>query len=75
MQELAERVNQLRCSGNEQTQNDSKENVSFQDYIQNEAAASNDEELLELLKQLEELSEEEAQDIFERNLVEEGVKK
>ncbi|PDZ09110.1 non-ribosomal peptide synthetase [Bacillus pseudomycoides] len=75
VQELAERVNQLRCSGNEQTQNDSKENVSFQDYIQNEAAASNDEELLELLKQLEELSEEEAQDIFERNLVEEGVKK
>ena len=35
---------------------------------------SNDEELLELLKQLEELSEEEAQGIFESNLIEEGVK-
>ncbi len=33
---------------------------------------SNDEELLELLKQLEELSEEEAQGIFESNLIEEG---
>lgn len=75
MQELAERVNQLQCSGNEQAQNDSKGNVSFQDYIQKETAVSNDEELLELLKQLEELSEEEAQGIFESNLVKEGVKK
>ena len=42
-------------------QNDSKkENVSLQDYVQ-KAEVSNDEELLELLKQLEELSEEEAQ--------------
>ncbi|MDM5294858.1 amino acid adenylation domain-containing protein [Peribacillus simplex] len=75
VQELAERVNQLQCSGNEQAQNDSKGNVSFQDYIQKETAVSNDEELLELLKQLEELSEEEAQGIFESNLVKEGVKK
>ncbi|MEM5612690.1 hypothetical protein ACT7C8_27220 [Bacillus cereus] len=56
-------------------QNDSKENVSLQDYVQKEAEVSNDEELLELLKQLEELSEEEAQGIFESNLIEEGVKK
>ena len=55
-------------------QNDSKENVSLQDYIQKEAEVSNDEELLELLKQLEELSEEEAHGIFESNLIEEGVK-
>ena len=55
-------------------QNDSKENVSLQDYVQKEAEVSNDEELLELLKQLEELSEEEAQGIFESNLIEEGVK-
>lgn len=75
VQELAERINQLLYSENKEMQNDSKENVSLQDYIQKEAEVSNDEELLELLKQLEELSEEEAQGIFESNLVEEGVKK
>ncbi|MCM3538297.1 non-ribosomal peptide synthetase [Priestia endophytica] len=74
VQELAERIDQLLCSGNKEMQNDSKENLSFQDYIQKEAEVSNDEELLELLKQLEELSEEEAQGIFESNLVERGVK-
>ena len=74
MQELAEQIDQLLYNKNQEMQNDSKENVSLQDYIQKEAEVSNDEELLELLKQLEELSEEEAHGIFESNLIEEGVK-
>ncbi|CEY42762.1 Uncharacterised protein [Streptococcus pneumoniae] len=75
VQQLAEQIDQLLDNKNQEMQNDSKENVSLQDYVQKEAEVSNDEELLELLKQLEELSEEEAQGIFESNLIEEGVKK
>ena len=71
---MAEQIDQLLDNKNQEMQNDSKENVSLQDYVQKEAEVSNDEELLELLKQLEELSEEEAQGIFESNLIEEGVK-
>lgn len=71
---MAEQIDQLLYNKNQEMQNDSKENVSLQDYIQKEAEVSNDEELLELLKQLEELSEEEAHGIFESNLIEEGVK-
>ncbi len=74
VQQLAKQIDQLLHNKNQEMQNDSNENVSLQDYIQKEAEVSNDEELLELLKQLEELSEEEAQGIFESNLVEEGVK-
>ena len=74
VQQLAEQIDQLLDNKNQEMQNDSKENVSLQDYVQKEAEVSNDEELLELLKQLEELSEEEAQGIFESNLIEEGVK-
>lgn len=74
VQQLAEQIDQLLYNKNQEMQNDSKENVSLQDYIQKEAEVSNDEELLELLKQLEELSEEEAHGIFESNLIEEGVK-
>ncbi|PFD72567.1 non-ribosomal peptide synthetase [Bacillus cereus] len=75
VQQLAEQIDQLLYNKNQEMQNDSKENVSLQEYIQKEAEVSNDEELLELLKQLEELSEEEAQGIFESNLIQEGVKK
>lgn len=75
VRQLAKQIDQLLHNKNQEMQNDSNENVSLQDYIQKEAEVSNDEELLELLKQLEELSEEEAQGIFESNLVEEGVKK
>ncbi|MEM5607776.1 hypothetical protein AAHH76_12775 [Bacillus toyonensis] len=74
VRQLAKQIDQLLHNKNQEMQNDSNENVSLQDYIQKEAEVSNDEELLELLKQLEELSEEEAQGIFESNLVEEGVK-
>ena len=74
VQQLAEQIDQLLDNKNQEMQNDSKENVSLQDYVQKEAEVSNDEELLELLKQLEELSEEEAKGIFESNLIEEGVK-
>ena len=70
---MAEQIDQLLYNKNQEMQNDSKENVSLQDYIQ-KTEVSNDEELLELLKQLEELSEEEAHGIFESNLIEEGVK-
>ncbi|SFX81224.1 amino acid adenylation domain-containing protein [Thermoactinomyces sp. DSM 45891] len=73
VQELAERIDQL-CASREHAQSNSGENFSLQDYIQQEEA-SHDEELLELLKQLEELSEEETNDLFESSLVGEGVKK
>ncbi|MDQ0418593.1 amino acid adenylation domain-containing protein [Croceifilum oryzae] len=72
VQELAERMDQLCANREEQVQGD---HVSLQDYIQQEVAAARDEDLLELLKQLEELSDEETQDIFESSLVGEGVKK
>ncbi|MGR4032374.1 non-ribosomal peptide synthetase, partial [Bacillus sp. ZZQ-131] len=53
VQQLAEQIDQLLDNKNQEMQNDSKENVSLQDYVQKEAEVSNDEELLELLKQLE----------------------
>ncbi|SDZ37758.1 phosphopantetheine-binding protein, partial [Thermoactinomyces sp. DSM 45892] len=73
VQELAERIDQLCASRDEKAQDDSRECVSLQDYIQQEEM-SHDQELLELLMQLEELSDEEKQSVFKNRLAGEGVK-
>ncbi|MGG8362967.1 phosphopantetheine-binding protein [Bacillus cereus] len=42
VQQLAEQIDQLLDNKNQEMQNDSKENVSLQDYVQKEAEVSNE---------------------------------
>ncbi|SDX58568.1 AMP-binding enzyme, partial [Marininema mesophilum] len=63
---LAERLNLLSNIG--------ERTSSLQEYIQEQEEVHNDKELSDLLKQLEEMSEEESQELL-RNTAEKGVKK